>query len=359
MRYRKFREYATIRAMSAITEQGMGLRKAVITFIGIAVVLVLLAALLSTGSDPTVTIQIFSTRFLGIFIEAAPFLLLGTFVSGLLEVFVSREDIVRLIPRNPILATICGAFMGFAFPVCECGVVPVTRRLFTKGLPMSVGVAFLLAAPVMNPIVLASTYIAFGFGPVLIGRFVITALVAISVGVIFAVSSRPQDVLLPSSLAPIGGGDGLAQREGLIQVAKKPLLSRFYEAMRVGSDEFFEMGRYLVIGTALAALMQTLVSQDVLLSLGSGPFISVIVMQLLAFVLSVCSTVDSFLALAFVGTFTTGSIIAFLTFGPMVDIKSTLMFAGVFKRRTVFYLIILPMLMTLLAGVWINLLFKF
>ena len=115
------------------------------------------------------------------------------------------------------------------------------------------------------------------------------------------------------------------------------------------------MGRYLVIGTLLAAGMQTLVSQDVLLALGRGPLASVLTMQVLAFVLSVCSTVDAFLALAFAGTFTTGSILAFLTFGPMVDIKSTLMFLGVFKRRVVVYLILLPLLMTLLAAVWFNL----
>ncbi|PJF24689.1 MAG: hypothetical protein CUN53_16560 [Phototrophicales bacterium] len=104
----------------------------------------------------------------------------------------------------------------------------------------------------------------------------------------------------------------------------------------------------------LAATMQTVVSENVLTSLGSGPILSVIVMQLLAFVLSVCSTVDSFLALAFTGTFTTGSILAFLTFGPMVDIKSMLMFAGIFKRRVVLYLVALPFLMMLLAGIWMN-----
>jgi uncharacterized membrane protein YraQ (UPF0718 family) len=93
----------------------------------------------------------------------------------------------------------------------------------------------------------------------------------------------------------------------------------------------------------------------VLLALGRGPVISVLVMLGLAFLLSVCSTVDAFLALAFVGTFTTGSILTFLTFGPMVDIKSTLMFMGVFKRRTVLYLILLPLLMTALIGIWLNL----
>jgi len=115
------------------------------------------------------------------------------------------------------------------------------------------------------------------------------------------------------------------------------------------------MGRYLIVGSLLAAGMQTLVSQDVLLALGRGPVVSVFVLQMVAFVLSVCSTVDAFLALAFVGTFTTGSILAFLTFGPMVDIKSTLMFLGVFKRRMVIYLIALAMLMTLLIGIWLNL----
>jgi uncharacterized membrane protein YraQ (UPF0718 family) len=320
--------------------------------VGGVILVVITLALLTRQGDPADTLKIFSTRFLGIFIEAAPFLLLGTVVSGLLEVFVSREDVTRWLPRNPILATIAGAFMGFAFPVCECGVVPVTRRLFTKGLPMSVGVAFLLAAPVMNPIVLVSTYIAFGWGPVLIGRFLITGAVSISVGAVFAVAGRPEEVLRPIAMAPIRGGSWDAQPITRIQPS---FAMKIVRAMRIGSDEFFEMGRFLVAGSLLAAAMQTLVSQESLISIGEGPFISVITMQLLAFVLSVCSTVDGFLALAFAGTFTTGSIIAFLTFGPMVDIKSTLMFMGVFKRKVVLYLILLPLLMTMLFGVWINL----
>jgi len=297
---------------------------------------------------------IFVNSFLSIFIEAAPFLLLGTLVSGLLEVFVTREDIVRAVPKNRILATISGAFLGFAFPVCECGVVPVTRRLFTKGLPTSVGVAFVLAAPVMNPIVLVSTALAFrdyNAGAILIvGRFVVTAVVAIIVGVVFELTTQPHEVLLPGSLAPVSGGSGIA-----VSPNRPKLLPGMLSALRFGVDEFFDMGRYLVIGTLLASLMQTFVPQSALRELGSGPVLSVLIMQLLAFILSVCSTVDSFLALSFIGIFPTGSILAFLTFGPMIDIKSTLMLAGVFRRRAVAYLIILPLLLTLLAGVWMNL----
>ncbi len=111
------------------------------------------------------------------------------------------------------------------------------------------------------------------------------------------------------------------------------------------------MARYLIIGSMLAASMQTLVPQSALLSIGQGPVLSVIAMQVLAFVLSICSTVDSFVALAFVNSFTTGSILSFLVFGPMVDIKSSLMFLGVFQRRVVAYLIVLPLLITLLIGI--------
>lgn len=325
----------------------------------VAIAALALAGLISSGQDPAIALSIFSTRFLGIFIEAAPFLLMGTVVSGLLEVFVTREDIVRWLPRNPVVATVAGAFMGFVFPVCECGVVPVARRLFVKGLPMSVGVAFLLAAPVMNPIVLVSTYIAFGFGPLLVGRFVVTALVAIAVGVVFALSARPQDVLRPASFAPVMGGDGENMPPVMPARSQGNLRTNLMAAGRVAGDEFFDMGRFLVVGSLLAALLQTFVNQETLLQLGGGSFTSVIVMQALAFLLSVCSTVDSFLALAFVGTFTGGSLLAFLTFGPMIDIKSTLMFMGVFKPRTVVYLILLPLLMTLLIGVWANLFVTF
>lgn len=320
----------------------------------VAIGAIFVAAVIGTGDDFGTVISVFATRFLGIFIEAVPFLLLGTLASGLIESFISAEDLARITPRNPILATIMGTFMGFAFPVCECGVVPVVRRLFTKGLPMSVGVTFLLAAPVINPVVLVSTYAAFGVGSVLVGRFVITAVVALAVGLVFAFAARPQDVLRSTALAPVMGGSGDVIPL-YAKTRRKPLLVGLRDALVMAGDEFFEMGRYLIIGSLLAATMQTFVSQEVLLALGRGPVVSVIVMQALAFLLSVCSTVDSFLALAFAGTFTTGSILAFLTFGPMVDIKSTLMFAGVFKPRVVVYLILLPLLMTMLIGVWVNL----
>src|SRR6266542_497507 len=124
-------------------------------------------------------LQTYVTRFLGIFIEAVPFLLLGAFASGAIAVFVTPDDMARVIPRNKLLATLMGALLGMIFPVCECGVMPVVRRLYQKGLPISAGIAFVLGAPVLNPIVIASTYAAFGLSAVFWGRIGFSFLVAL------------------------------------------------------------------------------------------------------------------------------------------------------------------------------------
>jgi hypothetical protein len=302
----------------------------------------------------------FTTIFLGIFIEAAPFLLLGTFGSGLVEAFFNKDDLNRLIPRNPLAGALVGGLMGLFFPVCECGVVPLTRRLFKKGLPLSVGVAFLLAAPVMNPIVIASTLAAFGVGPVLYLRLGLTLLIAVITGLVFAAQTHPERLLNATAWAEISGGSIdspplSANQTGVGVFARPSLHEGLPRVMAIAADEFFEMGRYLIIGSLLASFMQTVVPQSALLAVSSGPVISVLAMITLAVILSVCSTVDAFIALAFAGTFTTGSVLAFLVFGPMVDLKSTLMFLRVFNRKAVVYLILLPLAMTILFSVFINL----
>jgi uncharacterized protein len=294
----------------------------------------------------------FSAVFLGIFIEAAPFLLLGTLASGFVEVFVNREDLVRWIPRNPLLGALAGSMIGMFFPVCECGVVPFTRRLIYKGVPVSVGVATLMAAPVINPIVIASTLAAFGPGIILWGRLGLSLIIATLTGLIFSLNKDSSSMLRHAPVMPQPVLTALDQEAAA--APKPPLKRRLTRVFLVAADEFFEMGRFLIIGSLLASLMQTFVRQSALLEIGQGPVLSVLMMTSLGVLLSVCSTVDAFIALAFAGTFTSGSILAFLVFGPMVDIKSTLMFLRVFKARTVIYLVLLPFMMTLVLTVFIN-----
>ena len=325
----------------------------------LVVIFLLLAALTNyagqiTGGQPgwvTATLNAlssFSAVFLGIFIEAAPFLLLGTLGSGVVEVFLDRDDLAQVLPRRPLPGALAGSLMGLFFPVCECGVVPFARRLMNKGVPIPVGIAALLAAPVLNPIVIASTLAAFGPGPIFWGRMALTLLIATLAGWFFALRSSPPAILRESP-AP-----GLVVHAPKAQ--KPPLKDRFRRMGLVAADEFVEMGRYLVIGALLAALMQTFVRQSALLEVGQGPLLSVLVMMAMAVLLSVCSTVDAFIALAFSGTFSTGAVLAFLVFGPMIDIKSVLLFARVFKPHAVAMLVLIPLLLTLIFTVALNLL---
>lgn len=317
----------------------------------------LLTYLLASGSGRIFALQrlqTFVTIFLGIFIEAVPFLLAGSVVSGFIAVFVRVGALDAFLPKRALPAAVSGAVMGLVFPVCECGVVPVTRRLYQKGLPVSIGIAFLLAAPVINPIVILSTFAAYGWGPMLWGRIAASFIVATVVGLIFHFAS-PADVLRPEVYS-----ETVANRENLTahlisERSIEPLVGRIRRSLVTAGDDFLDMSRYLILGSMLAALMQTLVPQAVLIQVGQGPVVSVLVMQALAFVLSICSTVDAFVSLAFGTAFTTGSILTFLTFGPMVDIKSSLMFFGVFRRRVVFYLIVLPLLLTMWIGIFWNL----
>lgn len=290
-------------------------------------------------------LNLFATVFLGIFVEAVPYLLLGTLASGLVEVFLDREQMARLIPRRGLGSALAGAVLGLAFPVCECGVIPLTRRLFSKGLPLSAGVAFLLAAPVFNPIVIFSTAAAFGWGRMLFWRLGLTLVFAVVVGFIFSFEKDGGKVL--KMAAPV------LDLQPMLK-ASLPFAEKMRQALVIAADEFFEMGRYLIVGAMLAAAMQTFVPQASLLAIGNGPLLSVLVMLTLAIVLSICSTVDAFVALGFVGSFSFGSILAFLVFGPMVDIKSIMMYRQVFKPRVVTYLVVLPFLMSLLAGLVFN-----
>jgi uncharacterized protein len=297
---------------------------------------------LSMELGPKLTL--FATVFLGIFIEALPYLLIGTFISGMVEVFLDRDQMMRFISNRSVPAVVTGALMGLVFPVCECGVIPLARRLFHKGLPLGAGVAFLLAAPVLNPIVIFSTAAAFGWGSMLLWRIGITLFIAVVVGLVFSIEKNASNILIGSSIM---------SHEHHHETGNS-FREKLQSAIVICADEFFEMGRYLIIGSMLAALLQTFILQSALLSVGSGPVFSVLVLQTLAIILSICSTVDAFVALGFTGTFSFGAILSFLVFGPMVDIKSVFMYLQVFRRRPVVYLVILPLLMSLLAGILFN-----
>ena len=305
--------------------------------------------------------------FQGLLLEAIPFLLLGVAIAGLARWLVPQNAWVQRLPKNPVLAPITGALMGFALPACECGNVPVARRLLASGAPMGTAFGFLFAAPVLNPIVLASTWAAFPDQPWLLvarplGAFVIAVLLSL------LLVQLPETQLLESALLserrmsqPLSR-IGLLQRSGgligdpLSEIAPaQPERLRPVEVLEQSSREFLDLLALLVLGCLIAALVQTWLPRSWLLAVGGAPTGSILALMLLAVVVSVCSSVDAFLALGFAAQVTPGALLAFLLLGPVVDLKLAGLFTVLMRPRAIAITAMAASLGVLLIGQWVNL----
>ncbi len=349
------------------------------------------------------------TLFLSLLVEAIPFLLLGVLFSSLLLWFVDEQKLLSYIPPHPLLGAFVGSLVGFLFPVCECGNVPVARRLLLQGVPSSVAIGFLFAAPTINPIVIWSTWTAFRDQPeIVILRVLFSLTIATLLGWVFSVQKDLRPIVQPAiaralpivdppeppeSSSPLlqSGTYFLGESEEPLRLeslpawktqkllkkpAKKapvsvnpvraswktifftPTKERWGSMLENMVQEFRELGGVLVLGSFIAALIQVAVPREFILNLGQSPVTSILAMLLLAGVVSICSTVDSFFALSFSSAFTSGALLAFLVFGPMIDIKTVGLMLSVFKARAVFYLVILAFQLTFLLTLAVNLNFS-
>ncbi|WNB91286.1 permease [Bacillus sp. NEB1478] len=281
-----------------------------------------------------------NTVFISILIESLPFVLIGVLIAGIIQMFVTEEMVARIMPKNKILAVLFGTVIGAIFPACECGIVPITRKLISKGVPAYAAFPFMLTGPVINPVVLFSTYVAFGNKwDVMVYRGGLAMIVAMIVGFILSIQFKNTSVLKTETGA-VSSHHAHAEMAATVEPAPKLSLSNKITGTLVHAvEEFFSVGKYLVIGAFIAASMQTYVKTSTLLEIGQGQVSSSLVMMGLAFVLSLCSEADAFIASSFQSTFTIGSIVAFLVMGPMLDIKNVLMMLGSFRKKLVFSLI--------------------
>lgn len=260
--------------------------------------------------------------FISIIIEALPFVLLGTILSGIIEVFITPDIVNKFLPKNKFLRVLFGTFVGFVFPSCECGIIPIINRFLEKKVPSYTAVPFLATAPIINPIVLFATYSAFGNSiRFLILRFVGATIVAIALGVMLAFlvdDNIPKEDAKPTHFH---------------DYSDKKWYQKIFLALAHAIDEFFDTGRYLVFGTLIASAMQIYLPTRVLTTIGHSPITAILVMMLLAFILSLCSEADAFIGASLLSTFGIAPVMAFLLIGPMIDIKNLMMMVNSFKTR--------------------------
>jgi hypothetical protein len=272
-----------------------------------------------------------------------PFLLLGSIISGFVDVFVSPERMARLLPGRGVGSVFLSGLLGLIFPMCECGSVIVIRRFIRKGLPLSAAVTYMLASPIVSPIVAVSTYAAFrGQSPLVMTalRLALGYFLAVGAGLI-ARTMKPESLLLPAML-----NQTTARRRSGLSVAAAPtqefsdlaatssVSRKLLLAVQSATADFLDVAFFLIIGAVIASVFNTAVNQGVILPLASNAPLAIGSMMILRFLLAICSTTDAFIAASF-ASFPYAAKLAFLVFGPLFDFKLLFLYGVIFRRRPV------------------------
>ena len=271
------------------------------------------------------------TVFVSVLVQATPFLVLGVLLSAAIAVYVPRAFWAKALPRHPALAVPVAGLAGVVLPGCECGSVPIAGALVRRGVSPAAAIAFLLAAPAINPVVLTATAIAFPKNPgMVVGRAGASLVVAVLMGWLWLRLGKDEWIKLPYR----------TEYDGM------PRFQAFVAACR---HDIMHAGGFLVIGAAAAATINVTVPQTLLQSLADQAVLAVIALALLAVLLSICSEADAFVA-ASLSTFSLTARLVFLVVGPMVDLKLIAMQSGVFGRRFAWRFAPATLLMAIVIG---------
>ena len=281
-----------------------------------------------------------SIIFMSIFFESLPFLLLGAFISSIVETFVSNETMAKIIPKNRFLGSIVGVFLGFFLPACDYAVIPVSKRLIKKKVPINVAVSFMLASPIINPVVLLSTYYAFfrNNPNIFWFRILFGILIALVIGIIVGIIFDKKNVI-KNSLLDEDDDCECHNHEHCYKGKKRTVKQVFLSIVKHTVYDAFEVVKYLMFGAILASLVQVLLPRNILSLLNGNNIISIIALMFFAYLISLCSTSDSFVGKSLMSSFSKSSILAYLLLGPMIDIKNTMVLLGNYKRKFVVILI--------------------
>ena len=298
----------------------------------------------------------FILTFSAVLWEAMPFIVLGAIIAGILEEYLPQEALTKFLPKAVVPAVMMGALLGLIFPMCECGIVVVMRRLLRKGLPLSCCIAYMLAGPVINGVVIFSTAVAFvphGIGPEMVGlriglAFVVAVITALVVhgqwlkygtNLLTAVATP-----LPAKRPPLELPMTVhaAERAGLSPdaipgrpIPRQPFMHRLGNISATALHDFVDITVFLILGAVLAALAKQYITADQIEQLSTGePLIAIPAMMLMAVLMCLCSEADAFVAASFTNMHISAKL-AFLVLGPMLDLKLLLMYTRVFRPRLI------------------------
>ena len=322
--------------------------------------------------------------FTTIMLEAIPFLLLGAILSAIIEEFISEEQMAKIIPKNRVLGSLVGIFMGLFIPACDCAVIPVAMRLRKKKIPTNVIVSFMIASPIINPVVLFATYYAFlttekinilgiMMPKLFVYRTVLGILLALIIGIILELILK-EDIAKEEHIYTCTC-DSCNEKKKSFTISNVNIHKEHIHTCSCGHDhgkreahtvkehilniinvtatDFLGILSYMAAGAFIASSMHVLIPYDTIQMVASNKYISTIFMMVFAYLISLCSTSDSFVAKTFAGTLSNNAILAFILLGPMIDVKNTIVLKKEFNKKFVYLYISIIAILILAVSVLI------
>ena len=294
--------------------------------------------------------------FISILYEALPFIVLGAVISGLLEELVPQQFIAKVIPRSRVLAIAIGGLLGLLFPMCECGIIPVMRRLLRKGVPLSCCVCYMLAGPIINVVVMLSTYFAFsgmekttvasdtgihqlGGWEMMALRMGLGFLVAFGTSLVVEWQYRKHGNKLLAPLAMPGVGTPEPDAENGAEKTPRRWAQRVASISETSLHDFVDITVFLILGALLASVSRLFFDRGQIEAVGRNYGLAIGIMMGLAILLCICSEADAFVAASF-QAMPPSAKLAFLVLGPMLDLKLYMMYTRVFRPRLIWTIII-------------------
>lgn len=295
--------------------------------------------------------------FISLLLQILPFILIGAIISGIIQVIIPSNRILKIFEKTSIKSLILSLFIGCILPVCDCAMVPIANSIVKRGYSIPVAITFLLASPAVNPIVIASTYYAFPNSPkIVVYRVLFGILVAFLIGIILMIMEK------------------IKSKRGSIREFEKSIVKEDYDVSSINTDmsydkkkisnisskktgekiyiylelivqhcirEFFKISPYIILGCLVSTTIQFLIPKDVFIGINSVNIVSVIIMIIMSIFISICSTSNAFIARSFSNIMPLNSILAFMVTGPIIDITNLSVMTSVFKKKFVLKLVLM------------------
>jgi hypothetical protein len=264
---------------------------------------------------------------------------------------------VSFLGRRRNVAILGSGFLGLVNPMCDCGVIVVMRRLLRKGMPLSCCIAYILAGPIINVLVIATTWQAFtgmqdrkgpsgqplylmGSGWMMVSRIVLGYLVAVVTAFIVERQFRRYGAKLLAPTLQVPSGLPIIETDEYEHdtAPRQSFWKRLGNVSETSLHDFVDVMVLLIPGALLASAVRQLLRPEMVEAFSKNqPVMAISAMSLLAFVITLCSETDAFVARTF--AVRPAAQLAFLVFGPMLDLKLFFMYTRVFRPRLMWTII--------------------